>query len=136
MSFELDSRLEADTVALGDMPLSRLRLMNDARFPWLILVPRRPALREIFDLTATERGLLMEEIAAVSAALRETTGAEKLNIGALGNRVPQLHIHVVARFAADVAWPSPVWGHGAAQAYAPAAARALAARLEARLGFV
>ena len=136
MAFQLDARLEADTLPLGDLRLSRARLMNDARFPWLILVPRRPDLRELIDLAPAERSILMEEIAATSAALKEATGAEKLNVGALGNRVPQLHVHVVARFAGDAAWPGPVWGHGASVPYAAGAAKALAAQLAARLGFV
>ena len=136
MTFALDPRLEADTLPLGELPLSRALVMNDARFPWVILVPRLPGLREIIDLAAAGRGALMEEIAAVSEALREITGAEKLNIGALGNRVAQLHVHVVARFSDDVAWPGPVWGHGAARPYAAAAAAALAAQIASRLRFV
>ena len=133
--FALHPRLAADTLALGDLPLSRVLLMRDARFPWLILVPRRPALREFTDLPAGERGLLMEEIAAASRALRAETGAEKLNVGALGNVVAQFHVHVVARFAADAAWPGPVWGSGAAVPHREGAAEALAGRLASALGF-
>ena len=136
MSFALDSRLETDTLHLGDLLLSRVRLMNDARFPWLILVPRKPDLREFTDLAAPERAMLMEEIAAASAALQDATGAQKLNVGALGNRVPQLHVHVVARFEGDSAWPAPVWGNGRGEPYADAAAQALAAQITARLAFV
>ena len=133
--FALDPRLVADTLAVGDLPLSRVLLMRDARFPWLILVPRRPGLRELIDLPAGERGILMEEIAGASRVLRAETGAEKLNVGALGNAVAQLHVHVVARFAADAAWPGPVWGSGAAQPYPERVAERLAGRLAAALGF-
>ena len=133
--FALDPRLAADTLPVGDLPLCRVLLMRDARFPWLILVPRRPDLREFIDLPADARAILMEEIAAASRALQAETGAEKLNVGALGNVVAQLHVHVVARFAADAAWPGPVWGSGAATLYPEGAADALTERLAARLGF-
>ena len=136
MSFCLDPRLETDTLPIGDLLLCRVRLMNDARFPWLILVPRKPDLREFTDLAAPERAMLMEEIAAASTALQDATGAQKLNVGALGNRVPQLHVHVVARFEGDSAWPAPVWGNGRGEPYADAAAQALAAEITARMGFV
>ncbi|MBV1703356.1 MAG: HIT domain-containing protein [Hyphomicrobiales bacterium] len=136
MSFELHPQLEADTLPLGDLLLSRVRLMNDARFPWLVLVPRRPDLREFIDLPAAERSILMEEIAAVSLAMREVTEAEKLNVAALGNRVPQLHVHVISRFATDLAWPAPVWGAGSAQAYTPDAQAHLAQALHAKLAFI
>ena len=136
MSFALDARLETDTLHLGDLLLSRVRLMNDARFPWLVLVPRKPDLREFTDLAAPERAILMEEIAAASAALQDITGAHKLNVGALGNRVPQLHVHVVARFEGDSAWPAPVWGNGTGEPYAAGAVDVLAAQIAARMGFV
>ena len=136
MTFALDARLEEDSLPLGDLLLSRVRLMNDARFPWLILVPRKPHLREFIDLAAPERAILMEEIAAASSALQEVTGAHKLNVGALGNKVPQLHIHVIARFETDSAWPSPVWGNGTAQPWGSEAAAALAVQIAGRMGFV
>jgi diadenosine tetraphosphate (Ap4A) HIT family hydrolase len=117
MTFTLHSRLAADTLLLGDLSLSRLLLMNDKRFPWFILVPRRDDIREIIDLTQSERVTLIEEIAGVSEALKAMTKCDKLNVGALGNMVPQLHIHVIARFAGDAAWPGPVWGSGTAEAY-------------------
>ncbi len=132
--FALHPRLAADTVPVGDLPLCRILLMADARFPWLILVPRR-SVTEIVDLAAPERATLVEEIALASRVLRDETGAEKLNVGALGNIVAQLHIHVVARFATDAAWPGPVWGSGAAVPYEADAARRLARRLGAALGF-
>ena len=133
--FTLHPRLAADTVPVGDLPLCSVLLMGDARFPWLILVPRRAELREVTDLPAGARADLMEEIAAASRALQAETGAEKLNLGALGNVVAQLHVHVVARFAADAAWPGPVWGSGAAVPYPPGAAEALAGRIGRALGF-
>ena len=136
MSFCLDPRLETDTLPIGDLLLCRVRLMNDARFPWLILVPRKPGLREFTDLAVTERAILMEEITAASNALQAATGAQKLNVGALGNKVAQLHVHVVARFESDAVWPAPVWGQGVAVPYAEAAAQALAAQITARMGFV
>ncbi len=133
--FALHPRLAADTLPVADLPLSRALLMRDARFPWLILVPRRYGLREVTDLDAGERCILMEEIAAASLALQRDSGAEKMNVGALGNVVAQLHVHVVARFAADAAWPGPVWGSGAALPYPEGAAEALAGRLASALGF-
>jgi diadenosine tetraphosphate (Ap4A) HIT family hydrolase len=117
MSFALDPRLEADTIRLGDMALSRVLLMNDSRFPWLILVPRRAGLVEITDLTPFERRALFEEAALAADRLKLLTGAKKINIAALGNVVAQLHVHVIARFAADAAWPNPVWGVGVAEPY-------------------
>jgi diadenosine tetraphosphate (Ap4A) HIT family hydrolase len=125
MSFVLDPRLAADTLAIGDLPLSRVLLMNDARYPWLILVPRRAALREIVDLAADERATLTEEIAAASAFLRALPGVDKLNLGALGNVVAQLHVHLLGRAVGDPAWPGPVWGHSARLPYEPAAAEAM-----------
>ena len=133
--FTLHPRLAADTVPVGDLPLCSVLLMGDARFPWLILVPRRAELREVTDLPAGARADLMEEIAEASRALQAETGAEKLNLGALGNVVAQLHVHVVARFAADAAWPGPVWGSGASVPYPPGAAEALAGRIGRALGF-
>ncbi|HEY1943351.1 MAG TPA: HIT family protein [Roseiarcus sp.] len=128
MTFALDPRLVADTFAVADLALSRLLLMNDSRYPWLILVPRREALREIVDLDAVEQALLMEEIAAASRFLRALPSVEKLNVGALGNVVSQLHVHVLGRRAGDPAWPGPVWGAGPRVPYAPVEAEALVAR--------
>jgi len=123
--FALDPRLAADTFALGDARLSRILLMNDARFPWLVLAPRRANLAEIADLSPDERALLMEEIVAISQALSQRQGVEKINVGALGNIVRQLHVHIVGRSRSDAAWPGPVWGSGARQPYRDAAARQL-----------
>jgi diadenosine tetraphosphate (Ap4A) HIT family hydrolase len=120
--FALDPRLLADTIPVGEMALSRVLLMNDRRFPWLILVPRRTGLVELTDLLPKYRAILMEEIAAASLALSTWPGVDKINVGALGNVVRQLHIHVVARTTKDEAWPGPVWGAGARQGYDETAA--------------
>lgn len=117
MNFALDSRLAADTIEIGDLDLSRLLLMNDARYRWLVLVPRRENLVELTDLDTGERVALIEEVAAVSRVLQGLPGVQKINVGALGNIVRQLHVHVVARGTSDAAWPGPVWGVGAPQRY-------------------
>jgi len=108
--FALHPKLEADTIDVATLDLSLVRLMNDRRFPWLILVPQRVDAVEIVDLEAEDRATLIEEIALVSNALRELFHARKLNVAAIGNLVPQLHVHVVARFESDDEWPKPVWG--------------------------
>lgn len=123
--FALHARLAADTAVVADWGLSRVLLMEDARFPWLILVPRRAGLVELHDLKHAEGLVLIEEIKRASAGLKALTGAAKINVGALGNLVPQLHVHVVARSAGDAAWPGPVWGQGTAVPYADEARRAL-----------
>lgn len=115
--FELDPRLAADTEDAGMLGLCRVLLMRDARYPWLILVPAKPALVEISDLGRDDRYILMDEITAVGAALAGLYRPEKINTGALGNIVRQLHVHVVARNTGDPAWPGPVWGHSAALEY-------------------
>ena len=119
MSFTLDPRLAADTLDIGDLPLSRALLMNDARYPWIILVPRRAGLVEITDLGGPERSQWMEEMAQAALILRALPEVEKINFGALGNIVRQLHGHVVGRRATDATWPGPVWGSGPALAYDP-----------------
>ena len=130
MSFELHPRIKADTFFVGDLPLCRVLLMRDARFPWLSLVPRRAGLTEIHDLPASERAILMEEASGAGEKLKKLTAAKKINIGALGNIVPQLHVHVVARFEGDEAWPGPVWGSaGQPEVYAPEKLRGLLAGL-------
>jgi diadenosine tetraphosphate (Ap4A) HIT family hydrolase len=115
--FRLDPRLAADTLPVGSLKLSRVRLMNDARFPWLVLVPARAGLQELTDLAPADRARLMEEIAAASRALRAVARPDKINVGALGNIVAQLHVHVVARRRGDAAWPGPVWGAGTPEPY-------------------
>ena len=116
--FVLDQRLAQDATEVCNWKLSRILLMNDRRFPWLILVPRRTGAVEAFDLSADEQGLLWREVNAAARALKRITGCRKINIGALGNIVSQLHVHVVARRADDAAWPGPVWGKGTAEPYA------------------
>lgn len=133
-AFELHARLAADCIVVGELPLSRLLLMNDSRFPWCILVPRQPDLRELHDLSESDGARLLAEINRVSQALIACCQAYKLNVGALGNMVPQLHVHVVARDPGDAAWPGPVWSSGQAIAYAGPAAQALVARLREALG--
>jgi diadenosine tetraphosphate (Ap4A) HIT family hydrolase len=126
LTFALDPRLAADTIEIGDLGLSRVLLMNDARYLWLILAPRRDNLSELVDLDGPDRAVLMEEIAAVSRPLIRSPGVDKINVGALGNIVRQLHIHVVARRFNDAAWPGPVWGAGSAQRYEAEAALKIA----------
>jgi diadenosine tetraphosphate (Ap4A) HIT family hydrolase len=134
MSAALDERLARDTFAVGDMSLSRVLLMNDARWPWLILVPQRDGCVELMDLDPADRAQLIEEGARAAQWLKGRTRADKINIGALGNVVRQLHLHVVARTIGDPAWPGPVWGFGAAEAYRDSDARALVAAAKAGLG--
>jgi diadenosine tetraphosphate (Ap4A) HIT family hydrolase len=111
--FALHPQLAADGIELARWPLSLVLLMNDGRFPWLILVPQRGGLREIHDLPAAERAVLVEEIARAGRLMQSAFRADKINTAALGNQVPQLHVHIIARFAGDAAWPNPVWSHGA-----------------------
>jgi diadenosine tetraphosphate (Ap4A) HIT family hydrolase len=117
IAFALDPRLQADTHHVATLPLCDVRLMNDARYAWLLLVPRKADLVEISDLSQHEQGLLWHEVNRAGSALRSIAPCDKLNLGALGNIVRQLHVHVVARLAGDPAWPGPVWGHSAAQPY-------------------
>ncbi|MCX2695438.1 MULTISPECIES: HIT domain-containing protein [Ochrobactrum] len=116
--FELDKRLDADTFSVAPLGLCELRLMNDKRWPWLILVPRRAGLSEIHDMTPLDQTMLTFEAAMVSQALKNATQCHKINTGALGNMVRQLHIHVIARNEGDAGWPGPVWGHGTRAPYA------------------
>jgi diadenosine tetraphosphate (Ap4A) HIT family hydrolase len=115
--FTLDSRLAADTLRVGDLPLSRVLLMNDRRYRWVILVPRRAAVTEWMDLDEADGIALWRESMQLGQVLRDLYGGRKLNIGALGNLVPQLHVHHVVRQADDPAWPGPVWGHSVAEPY-------------------
>jgi diadenosine tetraphosphate (Ap4A) HIT family hydrolase len=130
--FTLHPRLSADTVFVADWALSRVLLMNDARYPWLILAPRRDGATELYDLELRDRATLIEEVSRAARELKEICGAAKINVGALGNLVPQLHVHVVARSPGDAAWPGPVWGHGAANPYEVARRDALMSNLRAR----
>jgi diadenosine tetraphosphate (Ap4A) HIT family hydrolase len=129
MPFALHPTLARDTVEVTRLPLCRVLLMNDRRFPWLILVPEREGAREIHELSPADRAVLIEEIALASEALARAFRPDKLNVGALGNIVPQLHVHVVARTAGDPAWPGPVWGSGVAEPYAEGEIAEVRARL-------
>ncbi len=106
----LHPQLARDTMELGDLALSRVLITKDANYPWLLVVPRRPGIVEIIDLDEVEQAQLMVEIARVSRALKAVTQCDKINVAALGNAVPQLHVHVIARRKTDKAWPKPVWG--------------------------
>lgn len=116
-AFMLDPRLEADSAFVAQLALCELRLMNDERFPWLLLIPQRAGMSEIAELDDADQQLLWHEVNHAAAALRACVPCDKLNLGALGNIVRQLHLHVVARRENDAAWPGPVWGSGAAQPY-------------------
>lgn len=131
--FVLDPRLAADSVFVADGPLSQVRLMDDTRFPWLLLVPRVADASEWIELDGGQQRLLLAEIHQIGSLLRAETGVEKLNIGALGNIVRQLHIHLIGRHAGDAAWPGPVWGSGPAQRFETAARDAAVARWRQRL---
>lgn len=116
-NFILHSRLQNDTIHVADLKLCRVLLMNDSSFPWLILVPMRPDVTEVHQLSKEDRAALMEEMAAASKAVSRAFSPDKINIGALGNLVPQLHIHIIGRNKTDRAWPGPVWGSGQAVPY-------------------
>lgn len=118
--FELHPDLARDCAELGRLRLSRLLLMNEARWPWLILVPERPGKRDFHDLDPLDQYRVCDEITACSEALQRLYAPQKINVAALGNAVPQLHVHVIARFGDDPAWPRPVWGVGTPQPYAEA----------------
>lgn len=127
--FQLHPQLAADTFHVRDLPLSALLLMNDRRFPWLILVPRRPGLSDLTDLSDEDRLHAWQEIDAAARIVKARFQADKLNIAALGNVVPQLHIHIIARKHTDAVWPRPVWGAGTVEPYARDEAEALISML-------
>ncbi len=127
--FMLDPRLEADSLPLGTFGLCQVRLMNDCRWPWLLLVPMRADAVELHELAPADRSMLADEIALAAKALKAATGALKINTGALGNIVRQLHVHIVARNEGDPNWPGPVWGFGTRQPYTSQDAAALRERL-------
>ncbi len=118
---EIHSQLADDCIVLGHLPLCHLLLMNDSQFPWFILVPARPDIREIYQLENTDRQQLLDESCSLSEFLMEVYAGDKLNVAALGNQVPQLHLHHIVRYSTDAAWPAPIWGKSAPQAYSPAA---------------
>lgn len=127
--FELHPRLAQDTWVVGDFPLCRLLLMNDAGYPWFILVPCRDGIREIYQLTPTDQQQLLGESSQLSEVLQRLFQADKLNIAALGNMVPQLHVHHIVRYQTDQAWPQPVWGLFPARAYTASARQEICAGL-------
>jgi diadenosine tetraphosphate (Ap4A) HIT family hydrolase len=115
--FELDPRLAADTVELARWSLCRVLLMNDSNYPWLILVPQRPGLRDFDEVAGADRGVLDGEITRACGVLRKLFNPHKMNVASLGNAVPQLHVHIIARQTSDPAWPKPVWGVAPAKPY-------------------
>ena len=131
--FELDPRLAADTVLVGETPLNQVLLMRDARYPWLILVPRRSDVTEPFELGETDQSQLWQESMRLGEAMKAHFAADKINIAALGNQVAQLHVHHIARFHTDDAWPGPVWGVGSAVPYSGTALDTLMGELRSLL---
>ena len=118
---EIHERLAADCIRLGRLPLSHVLLMNDSNYPWFILVPARDGIREIYQLEAEDRTRLLDESCALSEFIMDYYRGEKLNVAALGNQVPQLHLHHIVRYASDPAWTGPIWGKQPAEAYSAAA---------------
>ncbi|ODC05273.1 hypothetical protein BFW38_07635 [Terasakiispira papahanaumokuakeensis] len=117
MTFTLHPRLAADSHWVGELSLCQVRLINDQRFPWLLLIPQRAHMTELHQLDSDDYIQLFTEIRQLAAPFQQLTQADKLNIATLGNMVPQLHLHLVARHPQDAAWPGPVWGHGQAEPY-------------------
>jgi diadenosine tetraphosphate (Ap4A) HIT family hydrolase len=128
--FALDSRLQQDTLPIGDFPLCRLLLSNDSNYPWFILVPRREDISEIFQLDVADQLQLWQETTALAQTLKDSFDADKLNIAALGNVVSQLHMHVIVRKREDAAWPAPVWGKHPAMPYSAEQVAAIREQLQ------
>lgn len=126
--FVLDPRLEESSVPVADWPLAQLRLKDDARFHWLLLIPRRAGVAELTDLDEADYGQLCAEILAATRLVQEVARPDKTNVATLGNVVPQMHVHVIARFRSDPAWPDPVWCHGGGPSYPPHTLAILAER--------
>ena len=118
---DIHPQLVKDCIVLGRLPLCHLLLMNDCQFPWFILVPARADIREIYQLEAEDRRQLLEESCGLSEFLVEAYAGDKLNVAALGNQVPQLHLHHIVRYISDAAWPAPIWGRGIPRAYSASA---------------
>ena len=131
--FILHSKLAADTFEVLSLEVSQLLLMNDARYPWLILVPQVSGMRDLHNLSTKQYQAVTQEIVQVSEVVESLAQAHKMNVGALGNMVPQLHIHVIARQTNDAAWPAPVWGVGEAQPYSQDAAKTLIQQIASKL---
>lgn len=132
--FILDTRLQEDTWLIGDFPLCRLLLSNDSNYPWFILVPRREGISELFQLDDVDQQLMWAETTALAGVLKELFTADKMNVATLGNVVSQLHMHVIARYASDAAWPGPVWGKHPAKPYSEADVQVIKGKLKAGLG--
>jgi diadenosine tetraphosphate (Ap4A) HIT family hydrolase len=133
-TFSLHPQLEQDTFGIADLPLSRLLLSTDANYPWLLLVPRRPGAIEIFELTDADQAQLTLEVSRVARALKTVTLCDKINVAAIGNVVPQLHVHIVARRRSDPAWPRPIWGMVPPRVYAASERERLVASLLHHIG--
>ena len=131
--FILDTRLQEDTWLIGDFPLCRLLLSNDSNYPWFILVPRREGISELFQLDDVDQPLMWAETTALAGVLKELFTADKMNVATLGNVVSQLHMHVIARYASDAAWPGPVWGKHPAKPYSEADVQVIRDKLKAGL---
>jgi diadenosine tetraphosphate (Ap4A) HIT family hydrolase len=128
--FQLHPQLDADSVTIGDFPLSRILLINDANYPWFVLVPRKVDITEIYQLSEQEQVQLTRESAFLSKLIDKLFSADKINIAALGNMVPQLHIHHIVRFKSDSSWPHPIWGRIAAKHYSDEERKQLLTRLK------
>ena len=133
MEFELHPQLAADCTRIGQLDSGLLLLMNDSRYLWTILVPELPGLRDLHDLPKQHHASLFDDIDRVSRVIKQMAAADKINVAALGNQVPQLHIHIIARTRNDAAWPAPVWGAGTATAYSNDETDAVLAQLSTRL---
>ncbi|WP_244474019.1 HIT family protein [Rhizobium sp. Leaf321] len=129
----MDGRIARDSDLIATLDLCQLRIQNDSRWPWLVMVPQRADMTEIFELSEADQAHLAAEVNQVAAALKEITGATKINVGALGNIVRQLHVHVIARFEGDANWPGPIWGYGSAEPYDGEKRQALMNRLMEKL---
>lgn len=129
-AFHLHPRLQEETILIGNLCLSRILLMNDRRYPWLILVPERPDITELFQLDARDQLQLMQEISCLAQELAQAYHADKINIAALGNVTPQLHCHLIVRYRSDLAWPQPVWSIGKPEAYTEQVLQSIIPRLQ------
>ncbi|MCU0089616.1 HIT domain-containing protein [Pseudomonas koreensis] len=127
--FALDPRLQQDTLTIGDFPLCRLLLSNDANYPWFILVPRRDDISELFQLDVADQQRLWEETTTLAEVLKDSFDADKMNVATLGNVVSQMHMHVIVRKRDDAAWPAPVWGKHPAKPYSAEQVAAIRERL-------
>jgi diadenosine tetraphosphate (Ap4A) HIT family hydrolase len=134
-AWSLDPQLERDTKAIGDLTLTRVLVMNDATYPWLIAVPRHAGAVEVIDLDGGQQVKLMDEIAVLARVLKDVTACDKLNIAAIGNLVSQLHVHIVARRHGDAAWPRPVWGVAPPRPYPPQELDRFIAMIQAEIAF-